>query len=354
VQHQHTSAASVFEDDTLQQTLYDPPSIISTTMSDPPKNDKITAMAARQQKPANTASNPPSATARTQTVQPAPKRDKFAALSSHQQQTTSSTKPAPAAAVSAPAVSQANTAAKRDKFAALAATQHQPAQPTVTPSAPKRDKFAALAAPKRDKFAAVSAASPAATVNTTLSSTEASNYQSTAVTTANTVIKEPLSSDKKAMLLKRIQQRESVWKDLDKAEATVIRLLRISRETAHVLSLVHPTDDSTKNRATQLARDYREAVASLHDSLQPHAHLVQAYKAPTRPHRLYPARVQTRLVQEKRALLQDWHDLEREELGLEAVVKKEEDVEAEVLVIEMADEKINRESDEMQEVIVID
>jgi hypothetical protein len=165
-------------------------------------------------------------------------------------------------------------------------------QPWRQPS----DKFAALAAmhtpPKRgDTLAAIAAvAQPSGETST--------------VDTSHTT----------ALLQARMQQRESVWKDCTHAEVTVLRLLRLARETTLALSHVAPHTTLNATPSVQsLARQYRETVAQLHETLQPHAHLVQAYQVPVRVHRLYPARVEERLALERQHLLSDWIAWEQQE-----------------------------------------
>jgi hypothetical protein len=60
-------------------------------------------------------------------------------------------------------------------------------------------------------------------------------------------------------------------------------------------------------------KDYQSTVEQIHALLAPHADLVKAYQAPTRLNRMYQARVELRLADEKQNLLQEFLRLQKEE-----------------------------------------
>lgn len=169
---------------------------------------------------------------------------------------------------------------KRDKFAALASAQAQ----TASTAAPKRDKFASMqttmAAPRRDKFAAV---------------------------------QQQKIEDEKHQKQKKIQarchQRDSVWKDLDEAEAGVCKLLQLAESTASKLAsfVTHPQHNLDEPEA------YQETLNTIHGLLKPHAHFVQAYQPPAHINKMYLQRVELRIAESKRALLQDYVEIKKEE-----------------------------------------
>ena len=229
-----------------------------------------------------------------------PRRDKFAALAQQQQQqqggggassaTNAETKPA---------------APKRDKFAAVAAA--------ASSTTPKRDKFAAAAAaaasaPKRDKFGAMAGGSRRDKFSAMASS-------STTPTNATTK-QEEKEQERVKELQKAVKQRQPVWEDLKKAEGFTIRLLQLASATTRRLAQTDQTeqgdDDDDVPSINDLATKYAQTLTDLHDTLAPHASLVQAYQAPNRANRMYLGRVEQRLATQKQRLLQELTDIEQE------------------------------------------
>jgi hypothetical protein len=196
--------------------------------------------------------------------------------------------------------SEKSSPPKRDKFAALASAQAQASSTTAAtataPVAPKRDKFASMqttmAAPRRDKFAAV---------------------------------QQQKIEDEKHQKQKKIQarchQRDSVWKDLADAEAAVCKLLQLAESTATKLTdfISNPQQNIDEPEA------FQETLNTIHGLLKPHAHIVQAYRPPTHINRMYLQRVELRIAENKRALLQDYVELTTKENLMEDRKRKRED-----------------------------
>lgn len=191
-------------------------------------------------------------------------------------------------------------APRRDKFAAMAQRQQQAPEPSP---APKRDKFAAIAArsgtasstakaasaPRRDKFSAL-AASP-----TTRPPTREE-------------IQQREQEEKVAKLEARAQQRQDVWQDLARAEGAIVQLLSLAEQTTARLAETKIDDE-----LSELAEAYSKTLADIHAKLSPHADLLVAYQFPTRTNRMYLARVEQRLADQKRELLKELKSLEEEQ-----------------------------------------
>jgi hypothetical protein len=289
-------------------------------------------------------------------VQPAPvKRDKFASMSAHQ------------AAVGVAA------APKRDKFASM--TAHRSGEtppstpPAVAPTAPDMDdtpanataarttsidsntgasvpepvSVAVAAPPRRDKFASMASRQQTGGAG----GTSASDSVTTAVVVTLNQSQRDAAEEKTRSLQQRMDQRDAVWSDLCKAEAQTIQLLQTAQTTATHLAAAASSkennDSDSKNNkhknssddkassssdsdnkqpsgSSQVTaniqkcmKDYQSTVEQIHALLAPHADLVKAYQAPTRLNRMYQARVELRLADEKQNLLQEFLRLQKEE-----------------------------------------
>jgi hypothetical protein len=227
--------------------------------------------------------------------------------------------------------------AKRDKFAALAAAQQQLTPP---PQAPKRDKFASLQAkqgaeslgeshspattaggsashipPKRDKFASLKSgrqseeAGGDSTSNTAVTVRRGDKFA--AVRQQKQVAEQ---QTKQQALLDKCRQRDQVWKDLDTAEAAVVRLLQLAEQTASILAAQTsiPSSESsnhnTMSNLVQIQSQYQEKVHEVHSLLKPHAAFVRAYQAPARVNAMYLQRVELRLADSKVRLLEQLNE----------------------------------------------
>ena len=243
---------------------------------------------------------------------PAPKRDKFAALAAKQS----------AAADPPPAPANEDTTATASNLAGSTATTT-----TTTTTPPKRDKFASLAAAAASSSSssmAVESTAVAASTMTPSGETQKINLgiprrdKFAAVQQQKTVHDR---EQKKKVVQERCQQRDSVWDELDEAEATVLQVLQLAQQTAQVLA--HKTteehfldnDDEedaeeeeegpmTPQLLRSLAVDYQKGVSKIHRLLSSHASHVVPYEASTATNRLYLQRVEHRIALSKRALLQ--------------------------------------------------
>ena len=203
--------------------------------------------------------------------------------------------------------------------------------------------------PRRDKFASMAAAAAATTVD---SSSVAHGVTTTTTTTSDDDDPSAAATDRTQQQLKKrclelCIQRDSVWDDCDRAEQAVTDLLQIAARTATYLSQQTKVvdDGARQEQLRQLIQEYQATVVQVHDVLAPHAHLVQAYqnhhrhrhRAPPRQtptedhhdtsgdgsstillptmmshdddhhhhHSVYTQRVEHRLAETKRQLLQD-------------------------------------------------
>jgi hypothetical protein len=278
-------------------------------MSEPPKRDKFASMAAAQKD-----RMVPSAEASVTSPVSVPpqQRDKFASMAArHHQQQQPQEAPVPVVVTATPAIA----APKRDKFASMAARQHTvnavtdttttttttnsdtsttaPVPVITSPPPPKRDKFASLAARQ---------------------STTAPNSN---VTNLMTVTANMSQEERQVELQARIQQRRNVLDDLETAEGLTWKLIHLARDTAHSLSdLSGMTGDILPT-----SNAYRETLQKIHQTLTPHGKFVKAYQnhqvdktqdkegGPN----MYAARVEMRLAQEKKRVLEEMLRLERGE-----------------------------------------
>lgn len=229
---------------------------------------------------------------------PAAPRDKFASMAARQQQ-GSEAAPAPVAPVPVTVAA----APKRDKFASMAKTTAKPA----------RDKFASLAQtthqqsaqqPKRDKFASLA---------------QQSNPP------IGEIDEEKRKNQEKMKALKtKIQQRQTVLNDLEKAEGHTWNLIQLSSKTAKHLTKLGVDQDSVA--LSGICSSYRRTLQQIHSLLSPHAKFVKSYQNFDRSHQeasegtnMYAARVDTRLAQERRNVLQELLRLEENEAPSDSV-----------------------------------
>jgi hypothetical protein len=125
-------------------------------------------------------------------------------------------------------------------------------------------------------------------------------------------------------LERRRGQRQHVWDDLEAAEHAVTQILEVAQLTCEELaaatttSTAPPSSHSSANggadKVRELASRYSGLVRDVHARLQPHASLVRAYQAPTSLSAVYVAKVQVRLAQERRDLLQQHVSLLKRQL----------------------------------------
>jgi hypothetical protein len=264
----------------------------------------------------------------------APKRDKFASMAAHRSGETPPSTPPAAPTAAAPTIA---TAPDADAAATsstidinLEASAPQPpsvAAAVVAAAPPRRDKFASLASRQQTGGAG---------------GTSTGDSVSTAVIVTLDQAQQEAAEERNRSLQQRMDQRDHVWSDLCKAEAQTIQLLQTAQTTAthlaaaasynnsnsendsksnnkHKNSIDGARSDPDKASSSQVTaiqkcmKDYQSTVEQIHALLAPHADLVKAYQAPTRLNRMYQARVELRLADEKQNLLQEFLRLQKEE-----------------------------------------
>lgn len=274
----------------------------NASQSPTPKRDKFASMAARQQ-----TGQGPDVSPLAGIVAPAPKRDKFASMAARQQGTS----PIPSAS------SQAS-GRNRDKFSSMAARQQsspsQAPQPddadvltaitasgaTPVASVPKRDKFASMAqgttAPKRDKLASLA------------------QQQNPQIPAVAPVEPKPSNENQMKQLKKRTQQRQRVLAELERAEGHTWNLIQLASQTAKNLTELKVNDE--EDTLSDISSKYRDTLQRIHSLLSPHAKFVKAYQnhqETSDASNMYAARVEKRLAQERRYVLEELLSQEKQE-----------------------------------------
>jgi hypothetical protein len=215
---------------------------------------------------------------------------------------------------------QGSTSPRRDKFASLAASRQGGAEDSAAEKAPvstvptttKRDKFAAMAQttsqPKRDKFSAVAQAAVTPKIEMSLA-LEKDNHSSFSADME--IRKTP--EEKMHELNQRIQQREKVFKDLETAEGCVWNLVRLASRTAENLTNLNVVDDDSS--LSEISAKYRETLQKIHAVLSPHSAFVKNHQSDSDDSNMYAARVESRLAQERRHVLEELlrHEKENDE-----------------------------------------
>lgn len=181
---------------------------------------------------------------------------------------------------------------KRDKFASMAAAAAAATSPAPPGTTVKRDKFASMAAQQEQPKQ---------------STTTASNDDDVS---------------RNALVQERMKQRDTVLQDLQQAEAWTWNLLNLASQTAHSLSNI--SQETNQEKVSLYSKQYRETLEKLHGILTPHASLVVAYENHSidqtkekkkQDNNMYAARVEMRLAQERRNVLQELLRLEQAEGG---------------------------------------
>jgi hypothetical protein len=295
-------------------------------MSDqaPRRGDKFRSLqAARNNSPV-----PPS-----QQVQTA-KRDKFASMAARQESQTADASAGPPSAQQTPPAAPvpAQSPPKRDKFASMAARQQNSSEasaPAVAAAAPKRDKFASMAQatakpPTKDKFASMA---QTATQKNKRDKFASLAQQQSKPPEAKTEDTKRTTEERMAELKKRIQQRQTVLKDLEKAEGYTWNLIQLSSKTAKQLTKL--TVDETSESLSGVCSSYRSTLQQIHSLISPHANFVKSYQNFDRSHQeaseatsnMYAARVESRLAQERRNVLEELLRLEEREAPLDSMTE---------------------------------
>lgn len=225
------------------------------------------------------------------------KRDKFASMAAQQGMTSNQQEESKS--------TSSKTSPRRDKFASLAATQKEQAanaETKISTSKPKRDKFASMAQakPKRDKFASMAQTQRGKAQNSSKDTDKANKIDSHPEVTSE-------------MLKRKIIQRQKIFRDLEKAEGHAWNLILLAGESAKNLTNLKVEENC--NALSDLSKKYRDTLQNIHSLLSPHAQFVKAYQnhqEGDETKNMYAARVETRLAQEKRNVIQEFLRLEKQ------------------------------------------
>lgn len=215
---------------------------------------------------------------------------------------------------------------KRDKFAAMAAKASPPKPQTPT----KDSKLASMSSRSpNNKFAAMAAAA----ASTTSTSSSSPSFRADGKLAAMSLKQQKHQAEQTLEnLARRTRRRDHVWEDLAKAEAATIRILKVARDTARILSdrttssgdeddESDSDSDDPMSQLRRLSSEYSETIGNIHGWLSPHCDLIRAYKAPLRINRMYQARVEWRLAEEKRSVLREFLRLDTQDDGSAAVAQ---------------------------------
>ena len=236
----------------------------------------------------------------------APKRDKFASLTARHQGQSSATTSVPEhepATDSSILGAEISKPPRRDKFASMAARKELTTEAAMTtaPRAPdatkKRDNARrTLLSNPRDKFSCMA--------------------QQQKIPYADRTNAEKKSGSDRLMNLEIwTQQRLSVLKDLEMAETHTWILIQFASRTAeHLAKLKVEHNDTT---LSSISFQYRDTLQKIHSLLSPHSTFVKAYEnhhEEVDATNMYAARVETRLAQERRNVVDELLKLEKQEL----------------------------------------
>jgi hypothetical protein len=99
-----------------------------------------------------------------------------------------------------------------------------------------------------------------------------------------------------------------------------MQLLKFAETTATSLSdmALCVNEEDVKNGMNHLQSiqsQYMKTVSEMHSLLKPHAEFIQAYQAPTRMNRMYLQRVELRIAESKRSILEEFLRLQQLENG---------------------------------------
>ncbi|KAL7568700.1 hypothetical protein ACA910_021695 [Epithemia clementina (nom. ined.)] len=230
------------------------------------------------------------------------------------------------------------SAPKRDKFAALAAAQQGARPPTVTdpdtrqqPSASTSSDSSAMQASasattnnvegnrraassgagRGGKFAALQKSSStkrddkfSAMASRTASSLAAASSAAAAVASKQ-------SNEKLQQWNSKCEQREKLWRELEEAELDVLDILDYAQQTVACFARQTTTDTIDPSEIQHLSSQVQQCIRQLHDKLSPAAQFIQAYRAPERINKLYQVRVEEGLAVQKENVLKELVELEK-------------------------------------------
>ena len=206
---------------------------------------------------------------------------------------------------------------------------------------------------RRDKFASMAAAAAETTMSSSTADGDGNEDNRTVIPRtkgndkfAAVLIQKQVEdqNQQRQRLMELCAQRDSIWNDCDMAEDAVTDLLKYAEQTAILLSkntTVNSTDSDaikkSKEQLSKLIHDYQSSVVQVHDLLAKHSHHVQAYKSNVQRHgelmhrgssttsnnntvqsnnNMYTQRVEHRLAETKRQLIQDLLSSMKEETSV--------------------------------------
>lgn len=222
--------------------------------------------------------------------------------------------------------SEIMSAPKRDKFAALAASHAglRPAATATTEVGTGRrsgssatnsvgggggggGKLDALQKShtmvKRDKFSAMASRAAAA----------AAAASSTAEPTPEQPPPPPMNGKIKEWT-EKCEQREKLWKDLEEAEVHILDVMDYAQQTVECFARQAEGDTTTAGptEIQKLSSQVQQCIRQLHDKLAPAAQFIQAYQPPERINKLYQVRVEEGLAVQKEKVLKGLVELEKQ------------------------------------------
>ena len=242
-----------------------------------------------------------------------------------------------------------SSAPRRDKFAAMASRstsssneEEDPSTATTAAIPIKKEgdpsvaagQAVAITSPKRDKLSALAARQSGASTspspggggrgNSKLAAMSASQGSSSAApetttggptTDAERAAKE---QERLAAIEKRLGQRQEILDNLDRAEKMTCRLLEIAHQTTTALQDLNNVSSSTSTteNLSNLSKAYRETLQELHPLLTTNTDkLIRSYQNHSfeSDRSMYAARVEMRLAQERTDLLRTFRDFEAQE-----------------------------------------
>lgn len=236
----------------------------------------------------------------------APKRDKFASLTVREQEQSSPPASVPAhepANDSSILSAEISKPPRRDKFASMAARKELTAEAAMT-AAPR----APAAAKNRDNATRTSRLTPRDKFSST------TQLQKSPFVDRTNAEKNSGSNGRVNFEI-RTQQRQRVLEDLEMAETHTWMLIQFASRTAEHLAKLNVEQSDTT--VSSISLQYRDTLQKIHSLLSRHSKFVKAYEnhqEEVDATNMYAARVETRLAQERRNVVEELLKLEKQEL----------------------------------------
>ncbi|KAI2490053.1 hypothetical protein MHU86_24521 [Fragilaria crotonensis] len=238
----------------------------------------------------------------------APKRDKFASLTLREQEQSSPPASVPAhepANDSSILSAEISKPPRRDKFASMAARKELTAEAAMTAAA-----RAPSASKNRDNATPTSRLTPRDKFSST-TQLQKSHFVDRTNAEKNS------GSNGRVNFEIRTQQRLRVLEDLEIAETHTWMLIQFASRTAEHLAKLNVEQSDTT--VSSISLQYRDTLQKIHSLLSRHSKFVKAYEnhqEEVDATNMYAARVETRLAQERRNVVEELLKLEKQELPL--------------------------------------